>query len=66
MKAARVNAGYTLSNVAQRLGVSKSTVSRWEHGETRLRDPVKQELCSLYGIEPENIQIIGGINQNDE
>ena len=44
LKAARVNAGLSQSQVGKVLQVSKSTVSRWETGETRVDEKTKWKL----------------------
>lgn len=44
LKAARVNAGLSQSQVGKILQVSKSTVSRWETGETPVDEKTKWKL----------------------
>lgn len=50
-KAARVNAGYSLKQVAKLIGVSQSTVSRWEHGEVKMKPEVVERLSQLYNMD---------------
>ena len=50
-KAARVNAGLSQTQVAERLHVSKSTVSRWETGDLPVNEKVRQKLCELYRLD---------------
>lgn len=55
-KAARVDAGLSQSQVAERLRVGKSTVSRWENGQIPVSDTVQEQLSRLYGLDREQIK----------
>ena len=57
LKAARINAGFSQSQVGSLLHVSKSTVSRWETGETPIDNEIKEKLAKLYGIEIEELEL---------
>lgn len=57
LKAARINAGFSQSEVGQLLNVSKSTVSRWETGETPINDEIKEKLARLYQMDSEQIEL---------
>ena len=50
LRAARVNAGLTLKEVAKKLGVTERTVGNWEKGSTSI--PAKEliALCTIYAI----------------
>lgn len=48
LRAARVNAGLSISDVAKALGVSKNTVINYEHGRTAPSYAVVQKLETLY------------------
>lgn len=48
LRAARVNAGYTLSEVSEAVGISKYTLAQYEKGFTVPRWDVFQKLCELY------------------
>lgn len=50
-KAARVNAGLSQTQVAERLKVSKSTVSRWETGGLPVNKEIRRKLCELYSLD---------------
>jgi len=50
LRAARVNAGLKLSDVAQRMDVSEKTLANWETGESEPRITQFFALCELYGI----------------
>jgi transcriptional regulator with XRE-family HTH domain len=55
LAAARVNAGLTQKEVADRLGVSNKTICSWEKGKS-FPDPQQIDiLCELYGISYDNI-----------
>lgn len=56
LKAARVNAGLTQEQVKERTGFARSTITRWEVGETKPSTLHLLTLCRLYGIEPEDIR----------
>ena len=55
LKAARVNAGFTQSAVAERLEISISTIKNWEKGKTFPKQPQIEQLCELYGVAYDNI-----------
>ena len=55
LKAARVNAGLSQSFVAKTLNVATSTLRNWENGITYPNQPHIDTLCSLYGMEYDNI-----------
>lgn len=48
LKAARVNSNYKVTEIAEKLGVSKSTVTRWENGKSSPRVEQMLKLCKLY------------------
>lgn len=50
LKAARVNAGLTQKEAAEKLNISVSTLKNWESGKTFPRKPQIDAICSLYGI----------------
>lgn len=50
LKAARVNAGYTQLDVAQKLKVSNKTVMKWETGEAEPSFATLQVLSNLYQL----------------
>lgn len=55
LKAARVNVELTQSAVAEKLGVSISTIKNWETGKTFPKQPMIEKLCELYGVAYDNI-----------
>jgi len=56
LKAARVNAGFTQAEVAEKLGVAVSTVRNWETGATFPKQPAIEKMCDLYGVSYDNIR----------
>jgi len=57
MKAARLNAGYTQGQAADKIGVNKGTINAWENGKTSPTVWQWQDLCELYGMGFEDILI---------
>lgn len=55
LAAARVNAGMTQENVADRLGVSKQTIVNWEKGRVVPGIPEIETLARIYKIPQDNI-----------
>lgn len=59
---ARINSGYTLEFVGSKIGVHKSTISRWEKGETeKIKLPMIESLAKIYNVNP---SWLAGINDN--
>lgn len=59
LKAARVNAGLTQKQVEDATGIARSTLIRWERGDTIPSRENLTRLCKLYGIEPEELRRSG-------
>lgn len=55
LKAARVNAGYTIAQAADIAGVSISTIKSWEAGKTFPSQPKIEALCAAYKMPYDNI-----------
>lgn len=55
LKAARVNAGFTQAMVAEKIGVSVSSIKNWENGVSFPTQPSIEALCELYGVVYDNI-----------
>ena len=55
LKAARVNAGLTQKEAAEKLKVSNKTLGQWETGITYPNVKKIEALCSLYGVSYENL-----------
>lgn len=50
LKAARINAGLTQKELADRLGISNTTVNNWENGDTEPTLSQLRKLSELSGI----------------
>lgn len=55
LTAARVNAGLTLDEVAEKMHKAKSTIIAWEKGKTGIKIQDYNELCNLYNISTDYI-----------
>ncbi len=51
LKAARVNAGYTQMEAANRIGVSKESISNWERGKSYPDVPQLKKIEELYKVD---------------
>ena len=56
LKAARINAGLTQSEAAERIGVSVSTIKNWEAGKTFPSQPQIDKICEVYRVAYDNIK----------
>ena len=50
LEAARVNAGYSQKEAAEKLGVSNCTLLRWEKGISMPKANQIVAICGLYGV----------------
>ena len=50
LRQTRTDAGLTQAEVAERLGVPQSYVSKYESGERRLDILEVQDICAVYGV----------------
>lgn len=55
LAAARVNAGMTQEEVAQKMGISNRTIINWEKGDVIPSFASLYTLCGLYNIPQDNI-----------
>lgn len=55
LKAARVNAGFTQKEAANKLGISNATMCKWEQGLSMPNIQQVQQICELYGVSYDNI-----------
>lgn len=55
IKAARVASDMTQERLAERLGVSRQTVSNWETGKNGMRSEHLLSFCGLTGFKAEEI-----------
>lgn len=56
MAAARVNAGLTQRDAAEKIGVSLSTIKNWEKGHTSPKYKQIDSICSVYEMPVDNIK----------
>lgn len=56
LKAARTNAGYTVREAAKEIGVSKTTISKWENNQSGVSDVNKAKVCEVYKINEKNVK----------
>lgn len=55
LRAARVNAKLTQSDVAKRLRKNKQTIVNWENGKTEIDKANFEALCRLYNCKMDDI-----------
>lgn len=55
LKAARVNAGLTQSDVAKKLRKNKQTIVNWENRKTEIDKANFEALCRLYSCKIDDI-----------
>ena len=58
LRAARVNAGFSQSEVANSLKISTKTLSNWENGDTFPSAKKIESLCKLYNISYDDINFL--------
>ena len=58
MAAIRVNAGFTQSEIAEKMHISKVTLCSWETGKTSPRQDQFKEFCDICGVPNEYIFLI--------
>lgn len=55
LAAARVNAGLSLQEVADKINKDRSTISNWERGKVEMRVKDFLTLCKLYNVPMDSI-----------
>ena len=60
IKAARVNAGFTQSEAAKRLGISKNTLVNYELYRSKPDIETAVKMAELYGMSVDNIIFFNG------
>jgi transcriptional regulator with XRE-family HTH domain len=58
LKAARVNAGYSIADVCRKLNISSSAICAWENGKRSPKVNTVFELCKLYGVDYDDIYFL--------
>jgi len=54
----RKAAGYTQEGLAYELGVDRTTVTRWEAGETEPQPWIRRKLARVLGVSPERLTLL--------
>ncbi|BFH17244.1 helix-turn-helix domain-containing protein [Paenibacillus melissococcoides] len=57
LEALRINAGMTQQDVADKLGVSRQTVMKWEGGHAEPKELVIYALAKLYDVDLDVIRV---------
>ena len=52
---ARVSAGYTQTELAEKLGVSRDTIGKWESGKIKIKTVNLFAFCLATGFDPVDI-----------
>lgn len=55
LKAARINANLTQKAASEKIGVSESTLKKWENGTAFPRQPQIMRICETYNVEYDQI-----------
>ncbi|MBF0699151.1 helix-turn-helix domain-containing protein [Streptococcus danieliae] len=55
LKACRINAGYTLRQVAEKVGKSFQTISKYEKDSTEIPLSLLKDLAKLYNMKIDDI-----------
>lgn len=55
LETARHKQRWSLEEAAQRIGVDRATLSRWEKGESKPRAVNLRRLCDVYGMSPQEL-----------
>lgn len=58
LEAARVNAGYTQKEAAEKLGISNKTLGNWENCITSPPVDKVAAICDLYGVTYDHINFL--------
>jgi len=66
LEALRVEAGMTHQDVADKLGVSRQTVMKWESGTVRPKGLVIYALAKLYDVEIDDIRVPTSFSFNND
>lgn len=64
LAAARVNAGFTQTDVAAKMGISKQTIVNWEKGKIIPKPAQMEMMCKIYNISLDNIFMPSGLTKS--
>ena len=62
VKAARVNAGFTLDDAAKEIGICKRTLIKYEQGKTTPSIERKMKISEVYKFPIDNINFCNQVN----
>lgn len=62
LKAARVNAGLTQKEAANKLKVSNKTLGSWEKGDSMPNVKYIEPICNLYSVSYDNIIFLSNVS----
>src|SRR6266566_544410 len=65
LKAERKRRGWSQTKIAEALGVTTRTVSRWELGLTVPYPYYREQLCALFGKDARELGLLSDIDEND-
>ena len=57
LAAARVNAGLSQKQAAEKIFVTEKTICNWEKGFTRISFAQLETLCRIYNFDSQHIQL---------
>lgn len=55
LAAARVSAGLTQEQLAEKMGVTRKTITKWETGKTRIKPAYLYAFCGFTGFSVDDI-----------
>lgn len=55
LKAARINRGLNQTDASKQLGISQKTLSNYESGKTKPKEPIIRQMVKIYGIPFEHL-----------
>src|SRR6266550_4144070 len=65
LKAERKRRGWSQTQIAEALGVTTRTVSRWELGLTVPYPYYREQLCAFFGKDAEELGLLSDINESE-
>lgn len=57
LKIARISAGISQKEIAERLNVSNVAVYNWEHGKQEPKFSIVKKMCEIYGVPLDEIEL---------
>ena len=66
LKAARVAAGLTQQELAEKMGMSRSSIVKIENGELAVRPVFLYAFCQIPGFKEDDILLLGSLSKVDK